>query len=191
MRSIFEGPHDKNTYKAVFLAGAPASGKTEFYKYSLSGKNLKHLDSDRVLEFLVKKEGGDMMNTSNYSKFQKRTNEILGSMVSSYISGGLGLVIDGTGQSTSKYLEIKSKLEEKGYKTMMVFISRPIEKSKEYARTRKRAVDSSYIETVARNLKQNIGVYKDAFSTFVEVEGMNDNSYLQASKVVNKFLLTK
>jgi shikimate kinase len=188
MPIIFEGKHDKNTYKAIFLAGPPASGKTEFYKYAISGKNLKHLDSDKVMTFLAKREGRDLKDTSNYDDFHKRTYEILNQMNKSYTSGGLGLVVDGTGHNTSKYLGIKEKLERKGYKTMMVFVNIPIEKSIAYSKTRDRGVDTSYIKRVAEKLKKNFEVYKKSFTYFVEVEGMNDESYDAGRKAVDAFL---
>lgn len=185
---IYEGVHDQNTFKAIFLAGPPASGKTEFYTYALKGKNLKHLDSDKIMSFLIKKYGGDIRDTSSYDKFHKKVYQKLDMMNKMYTNGGLGLAIDGTGHNTEKYLRLKDQLEGLGYKTMMVFVNRPIEKSMEYADQRERAVDKSYIKKVAAALQDNIPVYKSRFNDFIEVEGMNDESYETGRKAVNVFL---
>ena len=45
---IGEGIHDRHTYKAVFMAGSPGSGKTTVRKSLFGGTSLKVVDPDEM-----------------------------------------------------------------------------------------------------------------------------------------------
>lgn len=187
MLELLEGQHDKYTQKAIFLIGIPASGKTEFYYHALKHKHLKHMDSDKVMAFLVGKHGGSLRDTSNYTRWQKSVAQKLDAMSDMYKSGKLGLVIDGTGRNIEKIKEIKKNLEdEHGYKTAMVFINTPLTKAIEKAKRRDRAVDLSYIKKVYSDLSKNTEEYRKIFNPFIEVNSVKE--YDKAERKVNRWL---
>lgn len=186
MNNINEGKYDKNRFKAIFLAGAPASGKTEFYKAVLAGKDMKHLDSDKVMMFLIKKYGGDPKDTSNYSKFQKDVKAKLKMMNKIYREGGLGLVVDGTGRNAERIKKIKKELEDFGYDTAIVYVKTPIKKAMEKAKQRERGVDQDFIKKVYKDLNKNIPEYQNIFKTFIEINSEDD--YDSAEKKINSWL---
>lgn len=183
---IFEGKYDKNRFKAIFLAGTPASGKTEFYNAVLKNKDMKHLDSDKVMTFLVNKYGGDLGDTSNYSKFQKDVKAKLNLMNKIYKQGGLGMVIDGTGRDKDMILKLKKDLENFGYDTIMVYVKTPINKAIEKAKKRERGVDQEYIKQVYKDLSKNISTYKNNFKKVIEVN--SEDEFDSSEKEINKWL---
>lgn len=186
MSNIFEGKHDKNRYKAIFLIGAPASGKTEFYKYALAHKDMKHLDSDRVMMFLINKHGGNPKDTRNYTKWQQNVRDKLDAMSKNYKEGGLGLVIDGTGKNLKQTLKLKKDVERHGYKTAVVYLKTPLNKALKKAEKRERGVDVEYIKDTYRDLSKNVAVYKEKFSTFIEINDIKE--YREAERKINRWL---
>jgi predicted kinase len=186
---LTEGKYDKNRFKAIFLVGAPAAGKTEFYKEILANKDMKHLDPDKVMVFLIKKYGGSLKDTSNYTKFQKSVKTKLEMINNIYKNGGLGLVIDGTGRNIDLIKKLKKDLESFKYDTLMVYIKTPIQKAMEKAKQRKRSVDNEFIKKVYTDLNKNIPEYKKIFNKFIEVN--SEDEYKKAEKKINQWLKEK
>lgn len=186
MNNIFEGRFDRYRFKAVFLVGIPASGKTEFYNSVLMHKNLKHIDSDKVMMFLIKKYGGNPKDTKNYSKWENSIKSKLDMMAKIYKEGGLGLVIDGTGKNIDKIKEIKKDIERYGYETSMIYIKTPLNKSIKRSKERGRAVDLGYIKDVYRSLSKNIEEYKKMFTPFIEVSDVSEHP--AAEKKISSWL---
>lgn len=188
LNELNEGKHDQNIYKAVFLSGLPASGKTEFYNYALKHKDFKHLDSDKILSFLVRKHKDDLKDTRVYQKYSEQIDKKIRTQSEIWTDRGLGLVIDTTGQDLNKILEIKNVLENKGYDTAMVFIEKKFQDAVDYSKTRDRAVDKSYIINVKEKLSKNEEIYQKSFSPFIKIEGRNPNEYSKAEKKLNNWL---
>lgn len=186
MFDLNEGRFDKYQFKAVFLIGPPASGKTEFYEAELKMKDLKHIDSDKVMMFLIKRYGGNPKDTSNYTKWQGKVKEKLETMNRIYTEGGLGLAIDGTGQNLERIKRIKKQLESLGYKTAMVYINTPIQKAIERSKTRNRAVDVDYIKKVYKKLITNVPIYREMFDPFIEINDVSE--YNQKGKILKRWL---
>lgn len=124
--TLNEGIHDPGIFKAVFLAGGSGSGKDYVMHQVLDGHGLKEINSDRALEFLMKKNGLSL--TMPHEELQPRTM-VRGraKMVSQEnqrlaLSGRQGLIINGTADDPQKIKQVKDQLENLGYKTMMVFV---------------------------------------------------------------------
>lgn len=188
LNELNEGKYDKNTYKAVFLSGLPASGKTEFYNFALKHRDLKHIDSDKILAFLARKHKDELKDTRVYSKYFQDIDKKLKTQSEIWTSQGLGVVVDTTGQNSAKILNIKKELENKGYETAMVFIEKDIEDAISYSKTRERAVDKEYILNVKGKLDKNKEIYKRSFDTFITIEGRSSREYLKAEKEISRWL---
>jgi len=139
---INEGRYDPSIYKAIFLAGAPGSGKSHIVKNVImpNRHGLRVVNVDDVFEHLLTKQDlpfdtkdispeVDRARTSAFFKAAAITSR----RKKQYIESNLGIVIDGTGGSFGRIRAPRERLENMGYETFMVFI------------------DTSYDEIVRRN----------------------------------------
>lgn len=124
---IVEGVNDPGIFKAVFLAGGPGSGKDFVMSQVLSPFGLVEINSDNALEFLMKKSGLDMTmpkteeNQRNLTRGKAKT--LAKEKERLALQGRLGVIINGTADSVEKISSIKSRLEELGYETKMLFVN--------------------------------------------------------------------
>ena len=110
---LIEGVHDKGIFKAVFLTGAPGSGKDYVLDNALSGHGLTEINSDKALEFLSSK------NVSESSIKAKNVTELRQRLA---ITGRNGLIINCSGDDLERITKIKSKLDKIGYDTAMIAV---------------------------------------------------------------------
>jgi predicted ABC-type ATPase len=133
--TLTEGINDPGTFKAVFLAGGPGSGKDYVMKQTLDGMGLQEINSDVAFEFLMKKAGLNFKMPESErverdvarGKAKKLTKE----RERLALSGRRGVIINGTADDPEKIASIKKELEELGYDTMMVFVNTSDKVSKE------------------------------------------------------------
>lgn len=120
-----EGVNDPNIFKAVFMAGAPGSGKTTIATKLFAGTGLKSLNVDDFYNLLrtTDRTSGDVITDylTAWDKYRVREQH--------FIDGRLGLIIDGTGKNPTVMNEVKAKLESMGYETAMVFVNTTLETS--------------------------------------------------------------
>lgn len=98
-----EGVDDPAIFKAVFLAGGPGSGKSFIVgKTGLPVLGFKVVNSDDAFENAMKKAGKAMTPDEIFSdegqEIRGRAKALTGKKQAMYITGRLGLVIDGTGK---------------------------------------------------------------------------------------------
>lgn len=123
---LAEGVHDAAIFKAVFLAGAPGSGKDHVLKHALTGHGMTEINSDTALEHLMDKEKLDKKMPEHE---QERRNVVRGRAKSVTelkqrlaIHGRNGLIINGTGAHVDQLKRIKEMLGGLGYDSKMVFV---------------------------------------------------------------------
>lgn len=91
--SLDEGVNDPHTFKAVFMAGAPGSGKTTIANKLFGGTGLRQLNVDKFWH-LWNKKGKE----ADYDKFWYRYR-----IQHNYFTRTrLGLLIDGTAKKSSQ-----------------------------------------------------------------------------------------
>lgn len=139
---ISEGRYDPSIYKAIFLAGAPGSGKSHIVKNVImpNRQGLRVVNVDDVFEHLLTKQclPFDTKDISPELERARTSAFFKASAITSrrkkiYTEGCLGIVVDGTGGSFGRIRAPRERLENMGYETFMVFI------------------DTSYDEIVRRN----------------------------------------
>jgi hypothetical protein len=54
---LTERTDEPNTFKAVFMAGGPGAGKGHVHQNLFGGEGLRIIDSDKVFELLMDKQG--------------------------------------------------------------------------------------------------------------------------------------
>lgn len=130
-----EGINDPGTFKAVFLAGGPGSGKDYVMKQVIAGNGLQEINSDLAFEFLMRKAGLDFrMPDSEEAErdvVRARGKKITKQQQSLALTGRRGVIINGTADDPEKIVAIKKELESMGYDTMMVFVDTRDEVSKQ------------------------------------------------------------
>ena len=183
---MLEGVYDPGVLKAIFMAGGPGSGKSHTAKVILGGdldsalstvtsSGLKLVNSDPAFEHFLKKAGlspGDL-GTMEKEEFEKVTvgpdsprgkaKKLRDKMQSNFMSGRLGLVIDGTGDDYGKIASKKSKLEEAGYDTFMIFVNTSLEVAQKRNAKRDRKLPADLVEDIWNDVQQNLGKFQALF----------------------------
>lgn len=159
---IYEGPEDPHIFKAVFMAGAPGSGKSTVANALFTNTGLKHLNVDKFWT-LYNKTGRDGDYEKYWDKYQvqKRT----------FLQGRLGLLIDGTAKNPQKMKEVKEALEEMGYETAMVAVNVTLETSLRRVVNRAstpgpdegRNIDPAFVEETWNRVQKGLGALQRIF----------------------------
>ena len=166
---ITEGPHDPYTYKAIFFAGSPGSGKT-YVARQLAGvfQGLKQVNMDNVFKFLMtqKKLSWKMPpgEEPEREKQRQRSKELIAKQQQQYAEGGLGLLIDSTGRIYNTVERIKQELESQGYETTMIFVNTDLETALRRNKTRERTLPDELIHKNFAVVEQNLGKFQRLFN---------------------------
>lgn len=173
---LVEGVHDPNTLKAVFMAGGGGSGKTFFSQKMFADSGLRVVNSDDLTEFLVKRAGLSLKKDMGTDKVQKeirpKAKDLTAKKFDTFVSGRMGLIIDGTGANPEKILKQKKQLEDLGYDTHMVVVNTPLETALENNKKRARTVPEDIVKADWHSVQDALGKYKEEFGeqNFVEVK---------------------
>jgi len=189
-----EGVHDPNIFKAVFMAGSPGSGKTTVANKLFAGTGLKSLNVDDFYNYLRQSQKTTGNPEQDYStaweKYRLREQN--------YLDGRLGLIIDGTGKNPAIMNDVKSKLEELGYETAMVFVNTTLDTSIERATRRSqtpgkdfgREIDPRFVKDTWLRVQKGLGqlqsIFGNRFFIIDNNRGEPDVSYVQ--KTMDKWL---
>jgi predicted kinase len=128
-KKITESLNDKHIFKAIFIIGAPGSGKSEFTKFFNDEFKIINVDIPTIfnlklaqLDLDLTKIDDDIVNTIR-TKSIKQANVLY----KNCINNMLPLVLDCTGRD---FLNIKNQndiLNKYGYDTYMIFINTDLE----------------------------------------------------------------
>lgn len=189
-----EGVHDPNIFKAVFMAGAPGSGKTTVANKLFAGSGLKHLNVDDFYNFLRQSQRASGEPEQDYSAAWEKYR----SREKNYLDGRLGLIIDGTGKNPTVMNDVKSKLEELGYETAMVFVNTTLDTSLERTTSRSqtpgrdygREIDPRFVKDTWLRVQKGLGqlqsIFGNRFFIIDNNRGEPDVQYVQ--KTMDKWL---
>ena len=193
-----EGPEDPGIFKAIFLAGGPGSGKSyAANKLGLNTYGLKTINSDEAFEYLLQKHGMDMSPDTIASEpgqeLRKKAKKITDLKQQGFLSGRLGVVIDGTAKDPNKILNMKASLEELGYETALVFVNTSLRTAMERNLKRKRSVPASLLADSHQQVQKALPALQDAFgSDYIEITSDDPvrfgASINQANKRVKSFM---
>ena len=155
-QSTNEGVNDPGIFKAVFMAGSPGAGKSTVARMLFSNTGLRSLNVDKFWSLYNKKS-----KTGDYEKYW----ELYKTQENAFLAGRLGLLIDGTAKNPTVIKQLKDKLEELGYETLMVYVDVSLETSIFRAEKRARdpddpdfgrVVDPTFIKTTYGRIQQGI-----------------------------------
>ena len=178
-----EGVNDPAIFKAVFLAGGPGSGKSFVVgKSALSSFGLKLVNSDNAFEQALKKAGMEKTPENIFStkgqSLRDRATFITKKKQQGYLSGRLGLVIDGTGKDFEKIRTQKIELEKLGYETAMILVNTDLDTAVSRDKKRERTLGKAKVEPMWRSVQNNIGKFQNLFGNqFIVVDNTEGANY--------------
>ena len=137
-----EGVYDPNIFKAFFLAGGPGSGKSYVVRKTTGGLGMKIVNSDDVFEKYLEQAGLSLDTTELdpqvRDKLYMKAKKVTSKRQDNYIEGRLGLIIDGTGADYDRISNQKTKLDNIGYDTFMIFVNTSLDTALERNQKRDR-----------------------------------------------------
>jgi shikimate kinase len=163
-----EGVDDPAIFKAVFLAGGPGSGKSFIVgKTGLPVLGFKVVNSDDAFENAMKKAGKAMTPDEIFSdegqEIRGRAKALTGKKQAMYITGRLGLVIDGTGKDFQKIVKQRKVLQDLGYDTAMIFVNTDLDTAIERDKNRDRSLGEKEVTKYWKSVQKNIGAFQTMF----------------------------
>jgi len=167
-QNLAEGPHDKHIFKAVFLAGGPGSGKSYVSKGLLSGYGLKAINSDDIYEYMAHKQELDLgdpdaVASPEGQEIRDRAKKLTSHRENAYLSGRLGIIIDGTGKNTDKVKKASDDLRKLGYSTMMLFVNTDLEVAQARNLQRPRKLPTEMVSKMWNAVQSNIMKFQQVF----------------------------
>ena len=183
-----EGVYDPNIFKAFFLAGGPGSGKSFVVKKTTGGLGMKIVNSDDMFEKLIQSAGMSMDMRNYKGKDLERRDEIRGRAKQltkarmgdiktgegGYISGRLGLIIDGTGKDYDKIEGQMRGLQKLGYDNHMIFVNTSLDVALARNEKRPRKLPEKIVVTSWNNVQKNIGKFSQLFQKGFIIVDNND-----------------
>lgn len=162
-QSLREGVNDPNIFKAVFIAGPPGAGKnTVIRALGLPSSGLKLQDIDHTLAFLNKRKPPENPNYDRGLNITLKRQSIFEKEM-------LGLLINTTGRSYDRLMNLNKQLKKSGYDTFMIFVDAEYDVA--YSRIQDRPtsatdpadtgrkVDYDYFTSAFQATKDNIEFY--------------------------------
>ena len=180
--NVTEGVNDPSTFKAIFLAGGPGSGKSFIVgKTALTALGFKVVNSDMAFERGLKVAGLDMTPDNIYSPkgqdIRKRAKVITKSMMQNYLNGRLGIVIDGTGKDYDKIEMQAIALRKLGYDVAMIFINTDEETALQRNRERQRSLPDATVSKMWKDVQKNLGKFQTFFGNFFLIDNSSNSNY--------------
>ena len=194
-----EGVDDPAIFKAVFLAGGPGSGKSFIVgKTGLPVLGFKVVNSDDAFENAMQKAGKKMTSDEIFSNegqaIRDRSKKLTGKKQAMYVSGRLGLVIDGTGKDPDKIKKQAKALQDLGYDTMMILVNTTLQVAIDRDKDRDRSLGKKSVTVYWNTVQKNIGTLQQIFGkkNFIIVDNTDitktEKETTRAYRDVQKFL---
>jgi len=158
---IKEGVYDPGILKAFFLAGGPGSGKSFVTRNAFAGTGLKVVNSDNFFERGLRKANLSLSMPDDESYFRdiirRKAKQTTSTALDQYVTGRLGLVIDGTARDYDAIARQHSMLNNMGYDSYMVFVNTSLDVALERNAKRERSVPEYITRKSHAIVQSNMG----------------------------------
>lgn len=165
-----ESVNDKNLFKAVFMAGGPGSGKGYVNAKIFEGTEVKVINSDDILEYLIVKNNLPLKFDPKLVEVYQKQMAVRGKAKASiatrkgfFVDGMLPIVIDGTGKDFGEIKQQAEELKEIGYDVGMVFVNTTLEVAQARNKMRARTVPDEIVEKGWYEVQGNLGKFQTYF----------------------------
>ena len=159
--------YDPAIFKAFFMAGGPASGKSFIASNVFTGTGLKFVNSDVIFEkgLRTARLNFDMPKSEEEQRdiLRARAKLTVNSQLEQYVDGRLGLVIDATGRDYDAIFRQYKMLTELGYDCYMLFVNTSLDVALERQKKRERAVPEYIVRKSWKGVQENIGKFQSLF----------------------------
>lgn len=184
---INEGIQDKGIFKACFMSGSAASGKSYVIDQITSGNiQPRIVNTDKWTEYYMQFDPD-----FDWSKYSEKIKLLGKKQLVNYLNSMLPLWIDGTSSNVNAVLRRKGILQSMGYDVSMVFVDTPVETAIERNRARNRTVDEDFLKKAYEKSQKLKSYYQNEFKYFTEIlngEGeLIDKVVLDAYRKMDKF----
>jgi chloramphenicol 3-O-phosphotransferase len=184
-----EGIDDKQSLKAIFLAGAGGVGKSSIAAAAFGGEGFKEINLDPRFETLLNKAGVPLGQCLKRNDLYQDAASLRDKEKRQYRDRRLGLIIDGTAKHYESVHDSVSMLEEIGYDCYMVFIDvsldRAIRGNQKRAERGGRDVGKENIETAWKGANANKEAYKRLFGPrYFEFDNTEEVSPDEFKKII-------
>ena len=192
-----------STPKAVILAGAPGAGKGSILgKLDLGGLKVLNIDNIYIQNLKKANVSLDLKNAtpeerSESAKAMAAANKEFKGEVQDTIEGKESFILDGTAASVKQTTELKSELEEAGYKVFMLYVYTDLERSLRQNEKRfeksdgeDRSLAPAIVMRTWLSVTKNWAPYKEMFgNNFVSVANtLEDEKLKDVADVIKKYL---
>jgi len=186
LQDINESINDKGIFKAMFLAGLPAAGKSTVAQRVTDGAvSPRIVNTDRSYEYLLKKHGREANNVA-WELLGDSAKSINEEMLANYLNGMLPIFVDGTSANPSAAMRRIGVAESLGYDTAMIWVNTSYEVALERMAQRERKVDKAVVKEIYDTIDGNKGLYKSRFGkNFIEVDNNGKNFDAMEGTVFN------
>lgn len=158
-----ESINDKGLFKAIFLAGPPAAGKSTLIKAIYRGDiGPRVVDPDKIATIISKNQGIDHSDVYKGQR-GREFHEMKTRQVAQYINGMLPMFIDATNREVTRTIERVNILQSFGYDTMMIWLGTDIFKVLDNMKERERQVPQDFINDSFEQLEANFLSYQQFF----------------------------
>jgi len=158
---IKEGVYDPGILKAFFLAGGPGSGKSFVTRNAFAGSGLKVVNSDNFFERGLRKANLSLSMPDDESYFRdiirRKAKQTTATALDQYVTGRLGLVIDGTARDYDAIARQHSMLNNMGYDSYMIFVNTSLDVALERNAQRERSVPEYITRKSHATVQSNMG----------------------------------
>ena len=164
-----EGVYDPNIFKAIFLAGGPGSGKSYVVRRTTGGLGMKIVNSDDIYEKMLNDAGLEASPEDIFSdegqEIRVRAKKVTKRMQGNFLTGRLGVIIDGTGKDYDKIAKQVQGLRTIGYECSMIFVNTSLDTAQERNRKRSRTLPEKEVANMWNEVQRNIGKFQSLFGS--------------------------
>lgn len=162
---LTEGIHDKGIFKACFMSGSAASGKSYVISKIQSGSvEPRIVNTDTMTEFYMK-----FNPQFDWSEYGKKIQHLTKKQLVNYLNSMLPLWIDGTSSNVNAVLRRKGILQSLGYDVSMIFVDTPVDTAIKRNKERNRTVDEDFLIKAYEQAQKLKSYYQSEFHHFTEI----------------------
>ena len=194
-----EGVYDPNIFKAIFLAGGPGSGKSYVVRRTTGGLGMKIVNSDDIYEKMLNDAGLEASPEDIFSdegqEIRVRAKKVTKRMQGNFLTGRLGVIIDGTGKDYDKIAKQVQGLRTIGYECSMIFVNTSLDTAQERNRKRSRTLPEKEVANMWNEVQRNIGKFQSLFGSkdfiIVDNNDAGEDVFAKVWKRISKMVKSK